>query len=170
MERHICRRKLLALLSTAVGVLLLSRVAVAGRPAVEGYADYDAYRLQLESIAQSESATLNSLGRTRGKRDVYLLTIGSGKPDDKPALLIIGGVCPPHLLGSELAVRLARQLAGQAKSDKANTDKANTDKVLRKMLHKLDMLQLHFSMSSLIHLPLYLEEDQHLALTWISKK
>ena len=119
MKRHIGRRKLLALLSTAVGVLLLSRVAVAGKPAVEGYADYDAYRLQLESIARSQFATLNSLGSTRGRREVYVLKIGSGKPDDKPALLIVGGVCPPHLLGSELAVRLARRLAGQAKTDKA---------------------------------------------------
>ncbi len=119
MKRHVSRRNLLCLLGTAVGLLLPSSAAVAGKPAIEGYADYDAYRLQLESITQSEFATLESLGRTREQREVYLLTIGRGKPDGKPALLIVGSAHPPHLLGSELAVRLARRLAEQAKTDKA---------------------------------------------------
>jgi hypothetical protein len=96
----------------------MPNVAVAGKPAVEGYADYETYRLQLESIAQSEFVTLQSLGRTRGKREVYLLTVGSDRPHDKPAMLIVGSAHPPHLLGSELAVRLARRLADQAESDK----------------------------------------------------
>lgn len=119
MQRHISRRNLFGLLGTAVGLSLLPSAAVAGKPVIEGYADYDAYRLQLESIAQSEFVSLSSLARTRGKREVYLLTIGRGKPDARPALLVVGSVDPPHLLGSELAVRLARRLTEQAKTDKA---------------------------------------------------
>jgi len=119
MARHVSRLNLLGLMSTVVGLSLLSQAALADQPAVEGYADYDAYRLQLESIGHSEYAKLESLGRTRGNREVYLLTIGSGKPDDRPALLIVGSVHPPHLLGSELAVRMARHLAEQAKTDQA---------------------------------------------------
>lgn len=113
----------------AVGLWLLSKAALADQPAIEGYAGYDAYRLQLESIAQSEYATLESLGRTRGNREVYLLTVGSGKMDDRPALLIVGSVHPPHLLGSELAVRIARRLAEQAKTDQA----------VRKMLDRVTL-------------------------------
>jgi hypothetical protein len=119
MERHISRRNLCSLLGIVVSLLFLSEAAVADGPAIEGYADYDAYRLQLESIGESEFATLTSLGRTRGSREVYLLTISGGKPDDRPALLIVGSVHPPHLLGSELAVRLARKLTEQAKTDQA---------------------------------------------------
>jgi len=119
MQCHVSRRNLLGLLCITVGLLLLSEAAVADQPAIEGYADYDAYRLQLESIGHSEYAKLESLGRTRGSREVYLLTIGSGKMDDRPALLIVGSVHPPHLLGSELAVRIARHLVEQAKTDQA---------------------------------------------------
>jgi hypothetical protein len=119
MERHIHRRKLPVLLGVLAGLLLPSKAAVADEPVIKGYADYDAYRLQLESIAQSEYATLESLGRTRGNREVYLVTVGRGKADERPALLIVGSVHPPHLLGSELAVRIARHLTGQAKTDQA---------------------------------------------------
>ena len=95
-----------------------------GIPIVTGYADYEAMRLQLESIAESKYATLRSLGRTRGDRDVFLLSIGAKRRDDVPAILLLGNVEPSHLLGSELAVRVARQLV----------DRAATDKSVRKML------------------------------------
>lgn len=119
MERHSSRWHLLGLVGVAVGLSLLSNAAVADQPVIEGYADYDAYRLQLESIAESDYAALTSLGRTQGRREVYLLKVGSGELDDKPAVLIVGSVHPPHLLGSELAVRVARRLVEQAKTDKA---------------------------------------------------
>ncbi len=127
MKHPTARLHLFAPSAAVLGLVLFGHVAVAGKPAVEGYADYDAYRLQLESIAASQLATLQSLGRTRGRREVYLLKIGSGKVDQKPAVLIVGSVDPPHLLGSELAVRIARRMVRQAKADKA----------VRKMLDRL---------------------------------
>ena len=82
-----------------------------------GYADYETYRKELESIARSRLCVLRSLGRTLGGREVYVLEIGSGKRHDRPAILIVGSVHPPHLLGSELAVRLARRLVEEGQSD-----------------------------------------------------
>jgi murein tripeptide amidase MpaA len=109
------------LISQTVGIVLLlfSTTAVAGEPVLAGYADFDAFRLHLESIAASEFASLQSLGRTRGGRDVYVLRIGAGRLDEKPAILIVGNVDPPHLLGSELAVRVAERLVKQASDDAA---------------------------------------------------
>lgn len=115
----VSRWSLLGPLGAGVGLLLLSIAAVAGQPAIEGYADYDTYRLQLESIAESEVAALESLGCTLGRREVYLLKIGLGRLEDKPAVLLVGSVHPPHLLGSELAVRLARRLAAEGQTDQA---------------------------------------------------
>jgi len=106
-------------LPAAIVVLLLAGHAAAAEPAVPGYADYDAFRAQLESIAKSEFATLESLGRTLGKREVCLLRIGTGPMDEKPAILVVGSVEPAHLAGSELAVRVARRLVEGAKKDKA---------------------------------------------------
>jgi len=95
-------------------LLLVCHTAVADRPAVEGYADYNAMRGQLKAIAAGEFATLESLGTTVGRREVYLLSIGTGRLDEKPAVLIVGSVHAPHLAGSELAVRVARGLADEA--------------------------------------------------------
>jgi len=103
----------------AVGVLFPATAHAAGKPIIEGYADYDAYRLQLESIAASEYAVLKPLATTLGGRQVYLLEIGTGKRSEKPAILIVGSVEPAHLLGSELTVRLAGRLVEEAKTDKA---------------------------------------------------
>ena len=86
-----------------------------------GYADYQTYRAELRRIAASPEVRLESLAKTAGGRDVYLLTITSGdrsKADSKPAILIVGSAHAPHLLGSELATRLAGRLAERAETDK----------------------------------------------------
>ncbi|HYW78776.1 MAG TPA: M14 family zinc carboxypeptidase, partial [Thermoguttaceae bacterium] len=122
-----CCRRLLPLIVIAGAILLFA--APFGRclaaepsdnsPIVAGYADYETLRLQLESIADSRYATLRSLGRTQGGRDVFLLSIGAKQADKVPAILVLGNVEPSHLLGSELAVRLARQLVDRAATDKS---------------------------------------------------
>ncbi len=85
--------------------------------AVEGYATFDTLRLQLEKIARSPMAKLSTLGRTREGREVFLLTLGKGRTEERPAVLVIGGLDATQLSGSELAVRLARQLVERAADD-----------------------------------------------------
>ncbi len=102
----------------AAGVAVLAETAPAGEPAVKGYADYEAYRAEVRQIAKSKLVRLNSLVRTAGGREVFCLEIGTGKLDEKPAILVVGGVHPPHLAGSELAVRMTRKLVDAAASDK----------------------------------------------------
>ncbi len=109
------------ILTVAIGLALAyqSTSHAAGEAAVAGYTDYEAFRRQVASIAESRFASQRSLGRTLGGREVYLLEIGTGRLHDKPAVLIVGGVHPPHLLGSELAVGVARRLVQRAETDKA---------------------------------------------------
>ncbi len=85
--------------------------------AVEGYANFDTLQLQLEQIAHSPLAKLSVLGRTREGREVFLLTVGKGKVDERPGILVLGGLDAAQLFGSELAVRVARQLVERAGSD-----------------------------------------------------
>ncbi len=94
---------------------LFRPTADAGEPALKGYADFDAFRVEMESIATSPLAGLESLTRTPGGRDVLLLRIGTGELDKKPAVLVVGSVHGPHLLGSELATRMARRLVESVK-------------------------------------------------------
>jgi hypothetical protein len=99
-------------LAAAIVVLpLMPAVPVAANPALEGYADYPALKAQIDELAKSDVVTASSLGTTLGGRDVYLLTIGTGPTEKKPAFWIVGNVHEPHVVGSELAMRLAQQLA-----------------------------------------------------------
>jgi hypothetical protein len=107
-----------AWLLAVIGLLAGNR-AGGGEPILPGYADYETYRAQVAAIGASKYATLKSLGTTLGRREVYLLSIGTERHDAKPAILVVGAVHPPHLLGSELAVRLARRLVEQAERDAA---------------------------------------------------
>ena len=91
----------------------------AADPILPGYTDYIALTAQVRALATKDLVTVKSLGTTLGKRDVWLVTIGTGNVDKKPALLVMGNVHAPHLLGSELALRFARQLTEKAKTDDA---------------------------------------------------
>jgi hypothetical protein len=85
---------------------------------IDGYADYDGLTKRLQALAAP--AKLSSLGKTIGGREIHLVTIGTGKADEKPAILVVGTVHAPHLLGSELALRVAERLA---KADAASFDR-----------------------------------------------
>jgi len=79
-------------------------------PALAGYQPYEDYAAELEKIAASERAMLTSLAKTNEDRDVWLLTLSDGDPTSKPAILLVGSVEASHLLGSELATRIAKRL------------------------------------------------------------
>lgn len=67
-------------------------------------------RLQNLYNAYPEMVQVESLARTEGDKDIWLLTIGTGDIANKPALTIVGGVAGNHLLGSELAIQFAERL------------------------------------------------------------
>ena len=105
-----------------LGVVLAAWCAgsAAAQPAIEGYADYPALSASLKALAAAPAegdaaarpqVALESLGRTLGGREIWLVQIAKGNAADKPAILIVGNVHAPHLVGSELALRLAQQLA-----------------------------------------------------------
>ena len=74
-------------------------------------------RLQTLAKTYPQLAGLRSLGKTSGNHDIWLLTIGTGKPETKPAIAVIGGVDGNHLLGMELAIGFAENLLKGSGSD-----------------------------------------------------
>ncbi|TVQ94637.1 MAG: peptidase [Bacteroidetes bacterium] len=67
-------------------------------------------RLRSISDAHPNYARLESLAQTKGDKNIWLLTIGTGNITNKPALAVVGGISGDHLLGSELAVQFAEKL------------------------------------------------------------
>ena len=76
-----------------------------------GYSNYESFRQQIDKLAQNENIKAKSLAKTLGARDIIALTIAPGDHDKKPAFLIVGTTHAPHIVGSELAMRLASELA-----------------------------------------------------------
>nr|WP_294995973.1 M14 family metallopeptidase [uncultured Sediminibacterium sp.] len=76
-----------------------------------------ANRLNVLSKAYPQLTSLKSLTKTNGGKDIWLLTIGTGKTETKPAIAVIGGVEGNHLLGTELAIGFAEQLLKGSGSD-----------------------------------------------------
>ena len=65
----------------------------AEEPAVSGYSDYNGFRLELESIGSVEVRKIwNHWGGRVSKRDIFVLRVGTDKMDDKPAVLVVGGL------------------------------------------------------------------------------
>lgn len=76
-----------------------------------------ANRLNALSKAYPQLTSLKSLTKTNGGKDIWLLTIGTGKTASKPAIAVIGGVEGNHLLGTELAIGFAEQLLKGSATD-----------------------------------------------------
>lgn len=63
---------------------------------------------RLKQLAgSSPDVKLESITKTDGGKDIWMLTLGKGDVDNKPAMAIVGGVEGAHLLGVEMAVRFA---------------------------------------------------------------
>lgn len=101
---------------------------LAAEPAVSEYVDYPALTETLQALvkANGDLAALESLGKTAGGRDVWLLTLSRGDASKKPAILILGGVDASNLVGDELAVRMARRIIEEAKGSAGKDAKSNS--------------------------------------------
>ncbi|MGQ8336034.1 M14 family metallopeptidase [Sunxiuqinia sp. A32] len=68
---------------------------------------------RLQTLALNSSVTLNSLTKTVGGNDIWVLKIGVGDLDNKPGVAVVGGVEGYHLLSVELALQFAERLLNE---------------------------------------------------------
>jgi hypothetical protein len=96
-------------------------VAAAEHGAVAGYADYNEFARQIAALTKPGWCDVSTIGTTLGARKIFLVSITASPTAaaDKPAILIVGNVHAPQLMGSELAVRMARRLIDRAATDSA---------------------------------------------------
>ncbi|MCE9556693.1 MAG: hypothetical protein K8T91_25365 [Planctomycetes bacterium] len=120
---HAARRTRLTLIGGLLFLTLARPCQVtAADAALSGYANYKTLAQQVSQLAKSELVTQSSLGRTLGGREIYLLSIGKGRKDQKPALLVLGNVEAAQLVGSEMAMRIARSLTEKSAADPATRE------------------------------------------------
>ncbi len=100
------------------GVLALACVA----QTLEAQTTYNSHaqlsgRLKNLSTKFNALASVSSIGKSAGGRDLWLLTLGKGDATKKPAILIVAGLDGTHLAGSELAIQTAEKMLGAANAD-----------------------------------------------------
>ena len=109
-------------------VLIVLGLVLAGGPAPAQdptpYRDHAALTSALQALAGAHRpvARLGSIGKSRGGRDVWALEIaaaGAFEPGKRPALLVAAGFEGDHLVGTEIALAVARYLLENAGSDAA---------------------------------------------------
>ncbi|GAB6165026.1 hypothetical protein JCM19992_10260 [Thermostilla marina] len=83
-----------------------------------GYRHGEAFDTAVEALADSRWAAVEVLATTEGNRKVWLITLGGVSADDKPALLLVGGVDPAQIAAPEVALRIAESFAAAAETDK----------------------------------------------------
>ena len=76
-----------------------------------------AQRVNALAKTYPQYAKTQSLVKTVGGSDIWLITIGAGQTDQKPAVAVVGGVDGKHLLGVELAIGFAEKLLANAQTD-----------------------------------------------------
>lgn len=62
-----------------------------------------------------------SITQTLGGNDIWMLTLGVGKTEEKPAIAVVGGVEGKHLLGVEMAIGFAEKLLANSQIDSIKT-------------------------------------------------
>jgi len=80
------------------------------------YSNFKTMSQKTEALAREYPSlcSVKSIVKTSGGKDIWVLTIGTGDKDSKPAIAVAGGVDGNHLLGKELALGFAGALLKDA--------------------------------------------------------
>lgn len=99
----------------ALGLVAFASVAQAQNPA---YLNQDALTRELRTlVSSSPSATMTSLGKTIGGRDIWVVQIANpgGMPaNDRPGVLMVANLEGDHLVGSSHALETVRYVLANA--------------------------------------------------------
>ncbi len=97
------------------GILIMALIVIpllSNTPAAGQYNNYSRMTQIIKNLESEYSSVCSarSLVKTAGGKDIWLLSVGTGDRDNKPAIAIIGGVEGNHILGKELALGFASSL------------------------------------------------------------
>lgn len=94
-----------------------------------GYLSFEEIEQRMATLGEAPNVELESLGKTIEGRDIWVLKISEASPDTsdeqaevqnyKPAFLVLGNVHAPHLVGREIALRMAEHLVNAAEKDQS---------------------------------------------------
>ncbi len=89
---------------------------------IQAQNDYSNFRQQtsrIQALSQTypQLAKVSALTRTKGGKEIWMITISNGNPASHPAIAVVGGVEGNHVLGTELAIGFAENLLKGSTTD-----------------------------------------------------
>ncbi len=87
--------------------------------AQNGYTDFASLTSKLGNLKNQYPAlcSVRSLATTAGGKDIWVITLGKEKKDEKPGIAIFGGVDGRYVLGRELALGFAAKLIKESSGE-----------------------------------------------------
>lgn len=82
------------------------------------YNDFKSMSQKINTLSKKYPGvcSIKSLVKTSGGKDIWVMTIGTGTPDEKPGIAVLGGLEGNQLLGKELALGFAEELLNDSDS------------------------------------------------------
>jgi len=92
------------------------------------YSNFSRQTDRINALAKSHPQLIKvkSLIKTKGGKDIWQITIGTGNTEKKPAIAIIGGTEGHFILGTELAIGFVESLLSGSNTDSIKTLLGNT--------------------------------------------
>ncbi len=87
-----------------------------------GYTDHNDLSVRLQDLAGEypELASLETLDQTDGGKEIWLLSIGEGELENRPAIAVVGGISADHPIGTELALLFAEKILKNSEREDVN--------------------------------------------------
>lgn len=91
--------------------------------AQNSYSNFSQQTARIQALAKNypQLATVRSLTKTAGNKDIWQITIGTGNTSSKPAIVLVGGTEGNYLLGTELAIGFAESILQGSNTDSIKT-------------------------------------------------
>lgn len=109
------------MIKTSLNILIITSVILLLPCPVNGqsYTDYKSMVQKMSNLSREYPSlcSVRSLVKTAAGKDIFVITIGKGDLESKPAIAIFGGVEGSHILGKELALGFAEKLLLNTGSD-----------------------------------------------------
>jgi len=119
------------ILPVLLGFLLVTAAVPAAAQGPAKYHDHAELAKALQALAAANTTLvrLESIGKTRGGRDIWAVELagpGGVPPAKRPALLVAAGFEGDHLVGTEIALSVAETLVKNAGADPAIKERLET--------------------------------------------
>ncbi len=82
------------------------------------YSDYRSLVQRIEQLGKQNPSvcSVKSIVKTAGAKDIYVISVGRGEKDGKPAIAVLGGVDGTYMAGREIALGFAEKLVAESET------------------------------------------------------